>query len=160
VVEDAEVFGAEAEESGSVDFGLAADEVGLLGVEGLVVLVEPDVFGVVAVVEEDGRGVPVEFLLWEKGAPLEDENALPCLCQVEGEGSTAGSSSDDYRVIWLGMVDVPRDGGGRPLYSSVIESAMTGEMLITAVRLRLLREREGRGKRQNHGGWGAGCSGR
>ncbi len=84
VMEDAEVFGAKAEEGGAVDFGLAADEVGLLRVEWLAVLVEPDVLGVVAVVEEDGRGVPVEFFLGEEGAALEEEDALPCLREMEG----------------------------------------------------------------------------
>ena len=61
VVEDAEVFLAQAKEGGAIDLGLAADEVGLLGVERLAVLIEPDILGVVAVVEEDGSGVPVSF---------------------------------------------------------------------------------------------------
>ena len=102
VVDDAEVFGAEAEERGAVDLGLAADEVGLLGVEVVVVLVEPDVFGVVAVVEEDGGGVPVEFFLGEKRAALENENALAGLGEMEGEGSAAGSGSDDDGVVLVG----------------------------------------------------------
>ncbi len=102
VMEDAEVLGTEAEEGGTVDLGLAADVVGLLGVEGVVVLVEPDVFGVVAVVEEDGGGVPVEFFLGEKGAALEDENALASLREMEGESSATGSGSDDDGVVWVG----------------------------------------------------------
>src|SRR5271154_5532074 len=101
VMDDAEVFCAEAKERGAVDLGLASDEVGLLGVQGLVVLVEPDVFGVVAVVEEDGCGVPVEFFLRKEGSALEDENALPCLRQVEGEGSSAGTGPDDDGVVWV-----------------------------------------------------------
>ena len=61
MVNDAEVFRAQAEEGGAINLRLAADEVGLLGVKGIVVLIEPDIFGVVAVVEEDGSSVPVSF---------------------------------------------------------------------------------------------------
>ena len=43
VVDDAEVFRAQAEEGGAINLRLAADEVGLLGVEGFVVLVEPNI---------------------------------------------------------------------------------------------------------------------
>jgi hypothetical protein len=102
VVEDAEVFGAEAKEGRAVDLGLAADEVGLLWVKGLIVLVEPDVFRVVSVVEEDRAGVSVEFFLWEKGAALEDEDSLPCPREIKGEGSAAGSGSDDDGVVLVG----------------------------------------------------------
>jgi len=52
---------------GAVDLGLAADVVGLLGVERLLVLVEPDVGGVVAVVEEDGGVSQLSFSWGEKG---------------------------------------------------------------------------------------------
>src|ERR1700733_11506157 len=99
VVDDAEVFCAEAEECGAVDFGLAAHVVGLLGMEGLVLLVDPDIFGVIAVVEEDGGGIPVEFFLWQKSAALEDEDALPCLGQMKRQCAASRSSSDDDDVV-------------------------------------------------------------
>jgi hypothetical protein len=102
VMEDAEVLGTETEEGGSVDLGLASNEVGLLRAEGLIVLVEPDVFGVVAVIEKNGRCVPVKFFLGEERTALEDENALACLCEVEGEGATAGSGSDNDGVVLIG----------------------------------------------------------
>ena len=102
VVDDAEVFSAEAEECGAVDLGLAADVVGLLGVKGLVVLVEPDVFGVIAVVEEDGGGVPVEFFLGKKRAALEDEDAFARLGQMERECAAPCSGSDDDGVVVVG----------------------------------------------------------
>ena len=77
VMEDAEVLGAEAEKRGSVDLGLASDEVGLLRVERLIVLVEPDVFGVVTVIEKDGRGIPVKFLLGRNGPRSRTRMRLP-----------------------------------------------------------------------------------
>jgi len=101
VMDDAEVFGAETKESCTVDFGLAADEVGLLGMERFVVLVEPDVFGVVAVVDEDGGGVPVEFFLREKWAAFKDEDALSCLREMKGESPSAGSGPDDDGVVLI-----------------------------------------------------------
>jgi hypothetical protein len=102
VVENTKVFGAKPEEGSAIDFCLAADEVGLLGVERLIVLVEPDVFGVVAIVEEDGGGVPVEFFLREERAALENENALPSLCEMEGESATTSPTSDNDGVILIG----------------------------------------------------------
>jgi len=89
MLDHAEVFRTHAEEGGAVDFGLAADVIGLLGVEGLVVLVVPGFGGVVAVLEEDGGGVPVEFFLGKEGAAFEDEDALAGAGEMEGEGSAA-----------------------------------------------------------------------
>jgi hypothetical protein len=109
VMEDAEVLGAKAKQCGAVDLGLAADEVGLLGVKGLIIFVEPDIFGVITVVEEDGGSVPVEFFLREKRAAFEDENALPCLREVEGESATAGSGSDDDDVVLIGHGVLDKD---------------------------------------------------
>jgi hypothetical protein len=102
VMEDAEVLGAEAEERGTVDLGLASDEVGLLRVERLIVLVEPDVLSVVTVIEKDGGSVPVKFLLGEEGAALEDEDTLAGLCEVEGEGAASCPGSDDDGVVLIG----------------------------------------------------------
>ena len=101
VLDLAEVFGAHAEERGAVDFGLTTDVVGLLRVEGLVVLVVPGFGGVVAVVEEDGGGVPVEFFLGEEGAALEDEDALAGAREMKGQGSTASACADDDCVVWI-----------------------------------------------------------
>jgi hypothetical protein len=101
-MEDAEVFGAKAKECCAVDLGLAANEVGLLGMKRLIVLVEPNVFGVVMVVEKYGRSVPVEFFLRKERAAFENENALPCPCEVEGESAAAGSGSDDDGVVLIG----------------------------------------------------------
>jgi hypothetical protein len=56
---------------------------------------------VVAVVEEDGGGVPVELFLGHKGAALEDEDALAGLCEVKGKRAAAGSGSDDDCVVMI-----------------------------------------------------------
>ena len=102
VLDLAEVFSAHAEEGGAVDLGLASDVIGLLGVEGLVVFVAPGFGGVVAVVEEDGGGVPVEFFLGKEGTALEDEDALAGAGEVEGEGSAASAGADDDCVERIG----------------------------------------------------------
>src|SRR5271168_2897885 len=72
VMDNAEVFSAEAEESGAVDLGLATDVVGLLRMKRLIVFVEPHVGGVIAIVEKDCASVPVEFFLRQERAALED----------------------------------------------------------------------------------------
>ncbi len=99
MVDDAEVFGAHAEHGGTVDLGLATDEVGLLGMEVFAIFVLPDFLGVVAVLEEDGGGGPVEFFLREEGAALEDEEGLAGAREMEGEGAAAGSGPDDDGVV-------------------------------------------------------------
>jgi hypothetical protein len=110
MLDDAEVFGAHAEHGGAVNFRLATDEVGLLGMEGLVILVVPGFGGVITVVEEDGGGVPVELLLREEGAALDDEDALACAGEMEGEGSAAGAGADDDCVEGIGHGGEMRGG--------------------------------------------------
>lgn len=82
MLDDAEVFGTHAEESSAIDLGLAADVIGLLRMEWLVVFVVPCFCGVIAVVEKDCRGVPVEFFLGKEGTTLQDEDALAGACEV------------------------------------------------------------------------------
>ena len=101
VLNDAEVLCAHAEHGCAVDLGLAADEVGLLRVKVLAVFVVPGFASVIAIVEEDGGGRPVEFFLGHKGAALEDEDALACLSEAQGEWASAGSGSDDDRVVGI-----------------------------------------------------------
>ena len=99
VLDDAEVGGAHAEHGGAVDLGLAADVVGLLGMERLIVFVVPGFLGVVTVFEEDGGGVPVKFLLGKERAALEDEEPLAGLREVKGERAAACSGADDDCVV-------------------------------------------------------------
>ena len=97
----AEIFCAHAEHGGAVDFCLSADVIGLLRVERLVVLVVPGFGGVVAVLEEDGGGVPVELFLGKEGAALEDEDAFASAREMESEGSAACAGADDDCVVWI-----------------------------------------------------------
>ena len=101
VLDLAEVFCAHTKEGGAIDFCLAADVVSLLWVEGLVVLVVPGFGGVVAVLEEDGGGVPVELFLGKEGAALEDEDAFASAREMESEGSAACAGADDDCVVWI-----------------------------------------------------------
>lgn len=97
----AEVLGAHAEESCAVDLGLTAYVIGLLRMEGFVVFVVPGFGGVVAVIEEDCGGAPVELLLGKEGAALQDEDALAGACEVKSEGSAASAGADDDCVVWI-----------------------------------------------------------
>ena len=119
VMKDAEVFGAQTKECGTVDLCLATDKVGLLGVERLIVFVEPDVFGVIVIVDEDGGRAPVEFFLREEGTALEDEDALACLREVKGECASAGSASNDDGIVlvWHGRHSCCDEGCDSFLYA-------------------------------------------
>ena len=69
--------------------------------ERLVVFVVPGFGGVVAIVEEDGGGVPVEFFLGEEGAALEDEDALAGAREMQGQGAAASACADDDCVVGI-----------------------------------------------------------
>jgi hypothetical protein len=97
----AEVFGPHAKHGSAVDFGLAAHKVRLLRMERFAVLVLPGFLGVVAIVEENGGRIPVEFFLGHERAALEDEDFLPRLGQVQGQRSPSRPSANHNRVEFL-----------------------------------------------------------
>ena len=101
VPDDAEIFGAHAEHGRAVHFGLAAHEIRLLRVELLAVFILPGFLGVIAVVEEDRGGIPVELFLRQEGAALQDQDLLAGLGEVQGERSAARSGADDNRVKFV-----------------------------------------------------------
>jgi hypothetical protein len=105
LLDDAEILRPHAEHGRPVDLGLAADEVGLLRVQVFAVLVVP---GLVAILQEDGGGRPVELLLRQEGTALEDENALAGLGQPQRERTAAGAGSDDDRVVGIGHASMMR----------------------------------------------------
>ena len=70
VVNLAEVPLTQAEQDRSVELGVAADEVLLVGLEGLAILVVPDLIGQVAVLLEDLAAVPVLWLARQVAAAL------------------------------------------------------------------------------------------
>ena len=83
----------------AVDFRLSAYKVGLLWVQVLAIFIQPGFLGVIAVIEENGGGVPVQFFLRHERTALQDENILAGLSQVESKRSTAGAGSDNDCVV-------------------------------------------------------------
>ena len=63
-------------ESGTVDFCIPSDPIRRLWMQRLALAVLPNLFRVVAVLEEDGFGIPILFLLWQKTAALQNQNPL------------------------------------------------------------------------------------
>ena len=99
VPDHAKIFRAHAEHGGAEHFGLSAHEVRLLRVQFLTVFVLPDFFGVIAVVEKNGGGVPVELFLRHEGPPLKDKNLLAGPREVQRESSAPRSGADDDCVV-------------------------------------------------------------
>ena len=99
MVDDAEVFGTHAKQGRAVHFCLSAYKIGLLRVQVFAVFILPGFFGVISIIEENSGGVPVELFLRHERAPLQDENVLAGLSQVESEGSTARAGSDNDCVV-------------------------------------------------------------
>jgi len=101
MLDDAEVFGTHAKHGGAVDFGLSSNVIGLLWVKGLIVFVVPRFSGVVAVLKEYSRGIPVELFLGKKRAALEDEDTLARACEMESKGSAASAGANDDCVVGI-----------------------------------------------------------
>jgi hypothetical protein len=72
----AEIPLTQAEEDGSVELGVAADEVLLVGFEGLAVLVVPKLVGQVPVLLEDLAAVPVLWFARQVAAALQQQDPL------------------------------------------------------------------------------------
>src|SRR5580658_7146007 len=98
MLDHAKVFGPHAKHSGAEDFGLAAHEIRLLGMQWFAVLILPGFFGVVAVVQEDRGCVPIKLLLRHEGAALQNEDLLAGLGEVQGQCSTTRPSADHDRI--------------------------------------------------------------
>jgi hypothetical protein len=97
----AKVSGPHAEHRGAVDFGLAAHEIRLLGMQWFAVLILPGFFGVVAVVEEDRGRVPIKLLLRHERAALQNEDVLAGLGEVQGQCSATrpGANHDRIKIV-------------------------------------------------------------
>ena len=100
MLDDAEVFSPHAKHGSAVDLCLPADEVRLLGVKVLAVLVLPCLPGVVAVIEKDGRCVPVQFFLRHERSALKDEDLLTGLGKFKRKRPATRSGADDDRVVF------------------------------------------------------------
>ena len=66
----------------------------------LAFLVLPGFFRVVAVVKEDGGGIPIQLFLRHEGTALKDQDILTGLGEVESESSATCAGADDDRVIF------------------------------------------------------------
>ena len=88
-----------AHQRGAVEGRIAARPVVGVRIERPSVLVDPDVAGIVLVVDEDGLGRPVVRLDRQHGAALEDEDRLAGVGQRMGQRSAAGARTDDDHVI-------------------------------------------------------------
>ena len=90
---------AHAEHGRAVHLRLTTDEVRLLRMQVFAVLVLPGLFRVIAVVEEDGLGVPVQLFLRHERATLKNQYVLVGLGQVQCKRSAACSRANDNRVV-------------------------------------------------------------
>ena len=99
VVDDSEVLGTHAKQRRAIDFRLSPHKVGLLWVQFLAIFIQPGFLGVIAVIQENRGGIPVQFFLRHERTPLQNENILPGLSQVESKRSAAGAGSDNDCVV-------------------------------------------------------------
>ena len=99
VLDDSEVLSPHAKHGRAVHFCLSTYKVGLLRVQVFAIFILPGFFGVISVIEENSGGVPVQFFLGHERTPLQDENVLAGLSQVESQGSTARAGSDNDCVV-------------------------------------------------------------
>jgi hypothetical protein len=83
VLDDAEVLGAHPEHCSSIDLGLPSDKIGLLGMKFLALLILPDLPRVIAIIEKDGGGIPVELFLRHEGSTLKNQDLLAGLGELK-----------------------------------------------------------------------------
>src|SRR6185312_9419130 len=103
----AEIPLTQPEEDGSVELRIAADEVLLMWLEGLSVLVVPDLVRQVAVLQEDLSAVPVLRLARQVAATLQQQDALARWCQLVRKRPAARTGTDDDDVVVLGGHGIP-----------------------------------------------------
>src|SRR5439155_24787719 len=103
----AEVLLAEAEEDCSVDLRVAADVVLSVRPERNPMLVDPHLFGDVALLPENLPGIPVLRLAREVATALEDQDAQTARGEPVGERAAAGPAADDDHVVVVGHSGPP-----------------------------------------------------
>jgi hypothetical protein len=97
----AEVLRSEPEERGTIELGVAADVIVLLGGELVAFPVAPLLVGRVLPLQEDGGRVPVVTLARQISAPFEQQDALAGRRQLPGERPSACPAADDDDVVVL-----------------------------------------------------------
>ena len=100
MLNDAEVFRSHPKQCGSVNFGLPAYEVGLLQMKILAILILPNFFRVIPVVQKNGGGVPVGgFSAGMKGTALQYQDVFAGDREMERGDAAAGSAPNDDCVV-------------------------------------------------------------
>ena len=94
-----EVALTQTEEDRAVELRVAADEVLLVGAEGIAVLVDPLLAAEVALLEEDLLGVPVLGLAGQVTAALEQQDALAGGGEAVSQRAAARAGADDDDVV-------------------------------------------------------------
>ena len=112
---DAKVFRAHAKEGCAVDLGLSTHEVGLLRMQVFPILVLPGLLGVIAIIQENRGGVPVQFFLWHERSAFEDQDLLASLRKMERKRSATRAGSNYDRVIGSAHGVMMRIGSMRSL---------------------------------------------
>jgi hypothetical protein len=90
---------AQAEQRRAEKLGRAADEVMHTRLERLLVTVDPDVGGHVAVVDKDLFGVPVLFFARQVVAALDDQDAFAGGRELERQRAATGTAADDDDIV-------------------------------------------------------------
>ena len=103
----AEVLSAQAEERRTIEFGISADVVVRVRVQGLSILVSPFFFRLILAFNIDRARIPVRLLARNIIAAFQNENAFPRGRQAVNERSAAcAGSHDDYVVVFVGVHSV------------------------------------------------------
>ena len=103
----AEVLSAQAEERRTIEFGISADVVVRVRVQGLSILVSPFFFRLILAFNIDRARIPVRLLARNIVAAFKNENALAGGRQAVNERSAAcAGSDDDYVVVFVGVHSV------------------------------------------------------
>jgi hypothetical protein len=103
VADLAEVALAQAEQDRAVELRVTADEVLLVGPEGVAVAVDPLLAAEVALLEEDLGAVPVLRLAGQVSAALQQKDALAGRREPVRERAAARPGADDDYVVVLAL---------------------------------------------------------
>src|SRR5215510_9357641 len=90
---------SEADESGAIKLGIAADEVMSAWHKFIPFHVSPRLDIVVAAVANNRTGVPILLFTWDEIAALKQENLLSRRRQAVGERAASSATSDDDDVV-------------------------------------------------------------
>ena len=93
-----EISLSQSEEGGAVDLRIAPNPVGGLRMERLPFAILPNFIGMIAILDKDRFGIPVFFLLRQKGAAFQDENAFPTRSKALRESAATGPGADNDNV--------------------------------------------------------------